>query len=222
MRSMQGIQLYKKKIREIGFNALVLRSCKLGPADCTSIVNFVKMHDEILMIDLRDNNIGSLGCKEICKLLTRGDSGSNCKLNSLNLIENDISDEGVKCLAEALTDSNCKLKSLNLTRNNSVTDEGVKYLANALKHSNCSLERLVLSENSITDQGVKYLAQALKHSDCKLNSVVCQGSNITDQGVKYLAKALDRSNCKLTSYEFSLSMDNSPTSCAVQSGLFDS
>ena len=212
----------QKKIREIGFNALVLRSCKLGPADCTSIVNFVKMHDEILMIDLKDNNIGSLGCKEICKLLTRGDSGSNCKLNSLNLIENDISDEGVKCLAEALTDSNCKLKSLNLTRNNSVTDEGVKYLANALKHSNCSLERLVLSENSITDQGVKYLAQALKHSDCKLNSVVCQGSNITDQGVKYLAKALDRSNCKLTSYEFSLSMDNSPTSCAVQSGLFDS
>jgi len=37
-----------------------------------------------------------------------------------------------------------------------------------------------------------------------------------------LAKALNHSNCKLTSYEFSLSMDNSPTRCIVQSGLFDS
>ena len=218
----------QNKVREIDFNAVVLKYCRLEPVDCTAIVNFLKKHNEILMINLSGNKIGCLGCKEIseflesstsvsdgnCKLsslnlnhnlvtdegvkyLAKALKHNNCKLDSLNLADNELTNEGVKCLAEALKDSNCTLSSLNLNHN-LVTDEGVESLAEALKNSNCKLNSLNLWQNNVTEEGVKKLAEALKDSDCKLNSLNLAGNeSVTDEGVKNLAEALKHSNCKL-------------------------
>ena len=218
----------QNKVREIDFNAVVLKYCRLGPVDCTAIVNFLKKHNEILMINLSGNKIGCLGCKEIseflesstsvsdgnCKLsslnlnhnlvtdegvkyLAKALKHNNCKLDSLNLADNELTNEGVQCLAEALKDSNCTLSSLNLNHN-LVTDEGVESLAEALKNSNCKLNSLNLWQNNVTEEGVKKLAEALKDSDCKLNSLNLAGNeSVTDEGVKNLAEALKHSNCKL-------------------------
>ena len=180
----------QNKVRETGFNAVVFEDCQLGPVDCTAIVNFVKKQNEILMINLRDNKIGCLGCKEICKVFSDG----NCKLSSLRLGRNIATDEGVEYLAEALKHSNCKLHSLDLS-GNYLTNEVVKYLAEALKDSNCELNSLNLTGNYLTDEGIKYLAEALKDSNCKLNSLNVTKSNLTNEGVNYLAEALKDSNC---------------------------
>ena len=190
----------RNKVTEISFNAVVFEDCQLGPVDCIAIVNFLKMHNEILMINLRGNKIGSLGCKEISEFLgfSTSVSDGNCKLSSLNLGYDFVTDEGVKYLAEALKHSNCKLNSLNLAFNE-LTKEGAKYLAEALKHSNCKLNSLNLAHNELTKEGVKYLAEALKHSNCKLNSLNLADNEFTDGGVKYLAEALKHSNCKLHS-----------------------
>ena len=59
----------RNKVTEISFNAVVFEDCQLRPVDCIAIVNFLKMHNEILMINLRGNNIGCLGCKEISEFL---------------------------------------------------------------------------------------------------------------------------------------------------------
>ena len=63
-----------------------------------------------------------------------------------------MTDEGVEYLATALTHTNCKLNSLELTNNN-ITDEGVKHLSIALTHTNCKLNSLDLRGNRITQQG---------------------------------------------------------------------
>ncbi|CAH3122473.1 unnamed protein product, partial [Porites lobata] len=188
----------QNKVREIGFNAVVFEDCALRSVDCTAIANFLKKQNEILMIDLHDNEVGCLGCKEISKVLSDG----NCKLSRLRLGRNSITDEGVKYLAEALKHSNCKLNSLDLT-GNEFADEGVKYLAEALKYSNCKLNNLNLAERHLTNEGVKYLAEALKDSNCKLNSLNLKCNKLTDEGVKYLAEALKDSNCTLNSLNLS-------------------
>ena len=191
----------RNKVRKIDFNAVVFEHCQIGPVDCSAVTNFLKMHNEILMINLRDNKIGCLGCKEISEFLVSfftTVSDGNCKLSSLELGVNNVTDEGVTYLVEALKHSNCKLNTLNLSNNN-ITDKGAECLAEALKHNNCKLNSLYLLQNNITDKGVECFAEALKHSNCKLNTLDFSYNNVTNKGAECLAEALKHNNCKLNS-----------------------
>ena len=186
----------QKKLEKIGCNALNLRFCNLSPLDCLALVHALKSVEGILNFDLSSNNLQSLGCIEIVKLLPGNEHDQGlCKLNSLNLSRNKISYEGVHHLSTALTHTNCKLNSLNLEVNN-ITDKGVEHLTAALTHTNCTeLNSLNLRLNNITDGAVEHLSTALTHTNCKLNSLNLGYNNITDKGVKYLSTALTHTNC---------------------------
>ena len=161
----------QKKLVKIGCNALDFRRCNLSPLDCLALVHALKSVEGILDFDLSWNNLQSLGCIEIAKLLPGNQHNQGfCELKRLNLDYNDITDEAVKHLSTALTHSNCKLNSLYLRKNN-ITDEGVKDLSTALTHINCKLNSLNLGGNNITDEGVKDLFRARRHINCKLNSL---------------------------------------------------
>ena len=190
----------QNKLTEIGFNAVDFSGGSLAPVDCPAVLNVLKNATGMLCMDLGENQIGPLGCIEIKNWIVDSDDSNNkyCKLRDINICADDITDEGVKHLAEALTNNNCKLNSLNL-HPNLITDEGVKHLAEALTNNNCKLNSLDLSNNNITDEGVKHLAKALTNNNCKLNSLDLVRNNITDEGVKHLAEALTNSNCKLNS-----------------------
>ena len=150
----------QKKLAKIGCNALDFRSCNLSPLDCLALIQALKSVEGILNFELSFNNVQSLGCIEIAKLLPGNQHNQGfCKLKRLNLAGNDITDDAVKHLATALTHSNCKLNSLDLFRNK-ITDEAVKYLSTALTHTNCKLNRLNLSRNQITQKG-KHLVNSL-------------------------------------------------------------
>ena len=72
----------------------------------------------ILDFDLLVNNLQSLGCIEVAKLLRGSEHYQRfCELKRLNLSLNQITDEGVKHLTTALTHTNCKLNSLKLSNN---------------------------------------------------------------------------------------------------------
>ena len=73
-------------------------------------------------------------------------------------------------LCEALQHSSCKVTTLDLSHNQ-ITDTGVAKLCEALQHSSCKVTTLDLSGNQITDTGVTSLSGALKHSNCKLTSL---------------------------------------------------
>ncbi|XP_073230297.1 uncharacterized protein [Porites lutea] len=187
------------KLAKIGCNALNFFSCNLSPLDCLALVHALKSVEGILDFDLRINNLQSLGCIEIAKLLPGNQHNQGfCELKRLNLRHNNITDEGVKHLSTALTHTNCTLNSLNLWYNN-ITDEGVKHLSTALTHTNCTLNSLNLWYNNITDEGVKHLSTALTHTNCTLNSLNLGYNNITDEGVKHLSTALTHTNCTLNS-----------------------
>ena len=190
----------QNKSAEIGFNAVNFSLCSLAPVDCSAVLNVLKNASGILCMNWMGNNIGPRGCIEIKNWIVNSDDRNNkyCKLRGLNLIDNNITDEGLKHLAEALTNNNCKLNNLELSNNN-ITDEGVKLLVEALTKNNCKLNSLDLAGNNITDEGVKLLAEALTKNNCKLNSLDLAGNNITDEGVKHLAEALTNNNCKLNS-----------------------
>ena len=143
----------QKKLAKIGCNALDFSRCNLSPLDCLALVHALKSVEGILYFDLSVNNLQSLGCIEIAKLLPGNQHNQGfCEIKRLNLEYNNITDEGVKHLATALTHTNCKLNSLDLSHNN-ITDEGVKHLATALTHTNCTLNSLNLRGNRITQPG---------------------------------------------------------------------
>ena len=156
----------QKKLAKIGCNALHFRRCNLSPLDCLALVHALKSVEGILYFDLSVNNLQSLGCIEIAKLLPGNQHNQGfCELKRLNLETNNITDEGVKHLCTALTHTNCKLNSLNL-RDNNITDEAVKHLCTALTHTNCKLNNLYLNHNNITDKG-KNLLNSMK-INCKV------------------------------------------------------
>ena len=190
-------QEVQKKLVQIGCNALNFSQCNLSPVDCLALVHALKSVKGILDFDLSGNNLQSLGCIEIAKLLPGNEHNQGfCELESLDISGNNITDEGVKRLSTALKHTNCKLNSLDLSRNN-ITDKGVKHLSTALKHTNCKLNSLDLWLNNITDESVKHLSTALTHTNCKLNSLDLDNNNITDDGVNHLSTALTHTNCKL-------------------------
>ena len=187
----------QKKLAKIGCNALDFSYCNLSPLDCLALVHALKSVEGILDFDLSFNNLQSLGCIEIAKLLPGNQHNQGfCELKRLILIRNQITDKGVKHLSTALTHTDCKLNILNLIGNN-ITDEGVEHLSIALTHTNCKLNSLNLIGNNITDDGVENLSTALTHTNCKLNSLSLSRNNITDEGVKLLSTSLTHTNCKL-------------------------
>ncbi|CAH3174997.1 unnamed protein product, partial [Porites evermanni] len=176
----------QKKLAKIGCNALDFNRCNLSPLDCLALAHALKSVEGILVFDLVGNNLQSLGCIEIAKLLPGNQHNQGfCELKRLNLQGNSITDEAVKYLSTALTHTNCKLNSLNFFRNN-ITDEGVEHLATALTHTNFKLNSLYLTNNNITDEGVKHLSIALTHANCQLNSLDLRGNRITQEGKNLL------------------------------------
>ena len=59
----------QKKLAKIGCNAINFSSCNLSPLDCLALVHALKSVEGILDFDLSFNNLQSLGCIEIAKLL---------------------------------------------------------------------------------------------------------------------------------------------------------
>ena len=124
--------ILQTKLREIGFNAADFSNCQIGPVECLGLVNLLNSHS-VISLELTNNNLGPLGCKQIQPLLVISDKKcDDAILRRLNLHGSRIEDEGVMHLTEALTHSNCKLNSLNLSCNSinyEINYEGVKHVA---------------------------------------------------------------------------------------------
>ena len=127
------IKYAASKVDVGGDGACLLQWLAIAPVDCAGLFQFLSHVKNLLRIDLSWNNIG---CLEFAKFLCENNEVIECKLSN-----NNINDEGVKHLCDALKNENCKLTNLNLGRNN-INDEGIKHLCDALKNENCKLTNL--------------------------------------------------------------------------------
>ncbi|PFX26007.1 Protein NLRC3 [Stylophora pistillata] len=189
--------IVQRKLQQINFNCVNFIASHLTAVECSSLINVIKNIEQISHLDLMDNNMDSLGCLEIAKLLIYW----KCRLSWLNLAENQLTDEAVKHLANAITNNNCQLRSLNLSENN-ITDTGAQHLAEAITNNNCQLRSLNLSENNITDTGAQHLAEAITNNKCQLHTLSLSFNYITVTGAQHLAEAITDS-CQLRSLNLS-------------------
>ncbi|KAK3254364.1 hypothetical protein CYMTET_36420 [Cymbomonas tetramitiformis] len=155
--------------------------------------------DKVTELDLSMKIIGVPGALVLGRLLV-----SNGSLNTLNLYDNRIGDEGAKALAVALTPNeegvfNTSMNTLDLY-DNKIGDEGANALAVALTPNaegvfNTSLNTLSLSNNKIGDEGAKALAVALTPNamglfNTSLNALNVWGNAVHLEGALALAHAV--------------------------------
>nr|XP_055038885.1 ribonuclease inhibitor-like [Misgurnus anguillicaudatus] len=134
-------------------------------------------------------------------------SNPSSHLRELNLRQNDPGVSGVKQISDLLKDPHCTLETLNLC-NCQVTDEGFCDLASALRSNPSShLRELNLSDNDPGVSGVKQISDLLKDPHCTLETLDLCGCEVTDEGFCDLASAL-RSNPSSHLRELHLSDNN--------------
>ena len=192
-------EIVQRKLQQINFNLVNFNFCQLTPVDCASVVTVIKNVQHISHLELSGDNIGPLGCFEICKLL----KCSKSQLRWLNLTVNQLTDEGAEYLAEAINNNNCQLRTLNLRANN-ISDIGAQHLAEAINNNNCQLRTLNLSYNNISHIGAQHLAEAINNNNCQLRTLNLSHHNISDTGAQHLAKAINNNNCQLRTLDLSV------------------
>ena len=97
----------QRKLPQINSNYVNFISCHFTAVGCSSLVNVINVQ-QISHLNLRYNDIGPLGCFEICELLKSRKS----QLSWLNLTHNQLTDEAAEYLAEAINNNNCQLRTL--------------------------------------------------------------------------------------------------------------
>ena len=191
----------QRKLQQTNLNLVNFIRCHLTAVDCSSLVNVINVQ-QISHLDLSHNNIGPLGCLEICKLLKCRES----QLSWLNLTGNQLTDEAAKYLAEAINNNNCQLHTLDLSYNN-ISHIGAQHLAEAINNNNCQLHTLDLTANNISDIGAQHLAEAINNNNCQLRTLDLTYNKISDTGAQHLAEAINNNNCQLRQLNLSYNHD---------------
>jgi len=129
--SLTNLDISSNNIGSEGFNLLWRALCdsQIKVLNCRNCgIDSIEIdinHDpkNLDSLKLAGNNINTDGCRELAKLLQRGDYA----LTNLNLEQNKINDEGVGILVHALQ-SNTSLKCIYLGWNKDITKEGLTLL----------------------------------------------------------------------------------------------
>ncbi|XP_060946678.1 NACHT, LRR and PYD domains-containing protein 1a allele 5-like isoform X2 [Limanda limanda] len=173
---------------------VMLRFSNLTDKCCPALAAVLSSKESFMKeLDLGYNNISDSGVKT----LVEGLNNENCRLRMLSLQGCEVTSQGSKCLATALSQSP-RLRQLDLSRNN-IGDNGLQHLSNGLRSPECQLLELKLSQCNIEARGCSYLASALEKNSDSLSVLDLSINNVRDKGASEIFKKFDIS--KLTKLE---------------------
>uniref|UniRef100_A0A8C1MRN2 Uncharacterized protein n=1 Tax=Cyprinus carpio TaxID=7962 RepID=A0A8C1MRN2_CYPCA len=127
--------------------------------------------------------------EEACQYVTGIVGKSPLLLKELNLSEHELGDTRVKQIAALLQDKHCKLETLMLNNNN-ITEEGCAALTSAFNSNPSNLIELDLSGNKLGNPGIKKICHLVENKQCRLEKLKLSDCSITEEGYKALASAL--------------------------------
>ncbi|KAM5248493.1 NACHT, LRR and PYD domains-containing protein 14 [Ctenodactylus gundi] len=187
-----GIKLLSDALRhpQCNLQSLVLRYCHFSPRSGEYLSASLLHNKSLTHLDLSSNRLQDDGVKLLCNVFWK--SGCNLRdmelmgcvltsaccldlvsiilnsptLLSLDLGDNDLRDEGVKILCEALRHPNCNIQKLGLDYCG-LTSVSCKDLSSVLL-SNERLIKMNLTQNNLGREGLRSLCEVLRFQECKL------------------------------------------------------
>ncbi|XP_034538658.1 NACHT, LRR and PYD domains-containing protein 12-like isoform X2 [Notolabrus celidotus] len=132
--------------------------CTLSKHSCAALASALKSHPSHLKeLDLSSNEIEDSGVALLCDLL----QSSNCRLETLRLVDCNLFEGSFASLASALKSNPSHLRELDLRRNYQQTSPDLELLRNCVESLNFRLETLRTNEENISaDEHLKSLKSA--------------------------------------------------------------
>ncbi|XP_050959753.1 uncharacterized protein LOC127161151 [Labeo rohita] len=173
----------------------------LGPAAyeaCQYVTGIVDKNPLLLReLNLSGHQLGDTQVNQIAALL----QDKHCKLNTLTLKNDNITEEGCAALTSAFNSNPSNMIELDLS-GNKLGNSGIEKICLLLKSTECKLEKLKVSDCSITEEGYKALASALRSNPSHLIELDLTGNDPGQTGVKKLSDLLQDRWCKLKNVRF--------------------
>ncbi|XP_072305821.1 NACHT, LRR and PYD domains-containing protein 14 isoform X2 [Eucyclogobius newberryi] len=154
---------------------------------CTGLSNC-----KLQSLDLSSCELTETSCEHLVPAL----SSNTSQLTVLSLFGNDIGDQGLKSLCEALRSPHNKVQELQLHLCR-LTAASMKHLSTVLSSGHSKLLKVNLSRNEVGDTGVQALAKGLQHPLCKLQSLSLSDCELTEACCPALMEALMSKYCPL-------------------------
>ena len=181
----QNEDLAKELVQVLDLHRTFSMMNMLVTVDDLKAVEFVMKHAAISQLSLFRTRLDCASANEIKSML------KTCKISSLVLRENSLSDEAIEYISNGI-ESSLDIKSFNF-RQTDITSEGMKHISRGIQLCK-SLNSLKLSVppvigSQINNEGMAYYIKAVKSSS-SLSSLHLFNCDITDKDEELLSDAI--------------------------------